>query len=140
MKSLVKPKVPDSVFNLSDDLASGQTKLAFQSLDNYLESTSGDEKSSFIKILGLLAEQFRSLLLVNLLTEAKLSQSQMAEKLGWSTGRIFILSKHAKNFSISRLKQLLSQLLAIDYTIKSSDQDPRLLLEILISKSMTDRH
>lgn len=140
VQALVKPKVPDSVFNLSDDLASGRAQLAYQSLNNYLESAAGDEKSSFIKIVGLLAEQFRSLLLINLLSEAKLSQSEIAEKLGWSSGRVFILSKHAKNFSIASLKLLLSQLLAIDYTIKSSDSDPRLLLELLISKSVTNRH
>ncbi len=133
VKSLVKPRVPDSVFKLSDNLASRQSKQALESLANYLESASGDEKSAFIKIIGLLSEQFRSLLLVNLLSESGATPAAMAEKLGWSTGRIFILSKHAKNFSTIALKQLLSQLLAIDIRLKTSDANPRLMLDLLIS-------
>lgn len=133
VQAMVRPKVPDSVFVLSDNLASGKVKAAFQSLENYLQTAAGDEKTAFIKVIGLLAEQFRSLLLVSLLMDQNLDNAAIAEKLGWSTGRIFILSKHAKNFSVKTLKRLLAQLLVIDTKIKSSDANPRLLVDLFIA-------
>lgn len=136
VQALVKPRVPDSVFDLSDNLASGNTKLAFQSLQNYLETATGDEKTAFIKVIGLLAEQFRSLLLVSILQAQNLDNSAIAEKLGWSSGRIFILSKHAKNFSQPTLTRLLGQLLAIDLKLKTSDANPRLLVDLFISSAV----
>ncbi|OGE82803.1 MAG: hypothetical protein A3B10_03805 [Candidatus Doudnabacteria bacterium RIFCSPLOWO2_01_FULL_44_21] len=132
VKSLVKPKLPDSVFNLSDNLALHNQEAAFQSLENYLETATGDEKSAFIKITGLLAEQFRSLLLINLLQAKQLTNAQIAEKLGWSSGRVFILTKHSKNFSKASLIKLLGQLLVVDQKIKSTDANPRLLLDMFI--------
>ena len=133
VKNLVKPKVPDSVFALSDNLAQGQTRQAFQALENYLENMPGEEKLAFIKVIGLLAEQFRSLLMVNLLLDQNLDNGAIAEKLGWSTGRIFILTKHAKNFSTTILARLLNQLLIIDFKLKSTDANPRLLVDLFIA-------
>ncbi|HTL39194.1 MAG TPA: hypothetical protein VL306_00030 [Methylomirabilota bacterium] len=137
VKNLIKPKIPDSVFSLSDNLAQGEQKQAYQSLENYLENAGGDEKLVFIKVVGLLAEQFRSLLLVRLLSDQKLDNAEIAEKLGWSTGRIFILSKHARNFSVAILTNFLNQLLNIDYKLKSSDNNPRLLVDLFIASTKT---
>ncbi len=135
IEALVKPKVSDSVFKLSDNLASGNRKMAFESLNNYLSSASGDEKSAFIKVIGLLAEQFRSILLVSLLQTQGMDNSGIAEKLGWSTGRVFMVSKHTKNFSESQIKRFLANLLNIDRKIKSSDANPRLLMDQFLAQT-----
>ncbi len=133
--SLVKPKVPDSVFALTDNIASGNRSGAFQALENSLSVSSGEEKGAFIKIVGLLSEQVRSLLNVTLLKDEGLSEAQIAEKLGYSSGRVFVLSKNARNFSPDRLKKLIMELTRIDQALKSSDANPHLLLDLFIAKA-----
>lgn len=135
VRSLVKPKIPDSVFRLSDSLASKNQIESFNALNNYLETSTGDEKSAFIKVIGLLAEQFRSLLLINLLIAEKLDNATIAERLGWSSGRVFVVSKNASNFSVEKLKTMLGQLLLIDQKMKSSDTSPRLLVDLFIAQT-----
>lgn len=132
---LVKPKVPDSVFALTDGIAGGNRKAAFQALENSLTSAAGDEKGAFIKVVGLLSEQIRSLLNVSLLKEEGLSADAIAEKLGYSSGRVFVLSKHAANFNPQKLKKLLSELLKIDQSLKSSETNPHLLVDLFIAKA-----
>lgn len=132
---LVKPKIPDSVFALTDSIAAGNRQGAFQALENSLSSSAGEEKGAFIKIVGLLSEQVRSLLNVVLLKEEGLSESQIAEKLGYSAGRVFVLSKNARNFSADRLKKLVVELTKIDQALKSSDSNPQLLVDLFIAKA-----
>jgi DNA polymerase III delta subunit len=132
---LVKPKVPDSVFALTDNIASGNRTGAFQALENSLSSSAGDDKGAFIKIVGLLSEQVRSLLNVSLLKQEGLSDADIAEKLGYSPGRVFILTKHSRNFSADKLKKLIMELSRIDYALKSSDANPHLLVDLFITQT-----
>ena len=91
-----------------------------------------DEKSMSIKLLGLLSEQLRSLLVVSMLSSQNMNQNQIADFLGWSPGRVFITLKHAAHINLSKLKNLLSRLQASDLMIKSSDTNPKLLLDLLL--------
>jgi len=127
--SLVRAKIPDSVFALSDQIVARNQKGAFSALENYLSASTADEKTNFIKIIGLLSEQIRSLYVVSLLAREKLGQDQIAEKLGWSTGRVFITLKNAQKVSLEKLKKLLEKLLLIDVKIKTSDPNLSLLLD-----------
>ena len=131
---LVLAKVPDSVFNFSDSLAAKDRRQAFAALANFLAGAAGDEKSAFIKIVGLLAEQFRSLLLLSTLQAAGLDGAAIAEKLGWSSGRVFMVSKRAGSFAPDVLHRILARLLAIDLAIKSTDANPRLMLDQFIAE------
>ena len=133
--ALVKPKIPDSVFALTDNIASGNRQAAFQALENSLSSSGGDVKGAFIKIVGLLSEQVRSLLNVALLKEDGLSEAEIAEKLGYSPGRVFVLAKNARNFSPDRLKKLIMELTKIDQALKSSEANPQLLVDLFIAKA-----
>ncbi len=130
--SLVKPKVPDSVFALTNEMVAKNQKGAFQALENFLDSQTLDEKSAFIKIIGLLSEQIRSLLVVFLLQKSGQSNELIAEKLGWTSGRVFITSKNLKNISESKLKRLLAELLLIDQRIKSSDANTKLDIDLFL--------
>jgi DNA polymerase-3 subunit delta len=131
---LVPAKVPDSVFIFSDSLAAKDRRQAYAALANFLAGAAGDEKGAFIKIIGLLAEQFRSLLLLNTLQTAGLSAADIAEKLGWSSGRVFMMSKRASSFAPDVLRRILARLLAIDLAIKSTDANPRLMLDQFIAE------
>jgi DNA polymerase-3 subunit delta len=132
VENLVKPKIHDSVFNLTDQVVAKNQKGAFQALENFLTSQTAEEKSSFIKIVALLAEQLRSLLAVSILSNQGLSNEDIGEKLGWTPGRVFITARNSRNISIEKLKKLLAHLLAIDYRIKTSETNQKLDLDLFV--------
>ena len=135
VESLVRPKIPDSVFNLTDQVVARNQKGAFQALENFLANQTVEEKTSLIKIVALLSEQLRSLLVVSLLLQQELNNDQIAEKLGWTSGRVFITARNLRNVSTGKLKQLLSKLLSIDYQIKSSDTNHKLDLDLFLAQA-----
>lgn len=132
VKALVRAKILDSVFALTDRIVAGDRQGAFQALENFLATSSTDEKATFIKIIGLLAEQVRSLLLISLLSAQGLGQDEIAEKLGWSAGRVFITTKNARGISLARFKGLLARLLTIDLKTKTSEPNLSLLIDQFI--------
>jgi len=134
---LVRPKVPDSVFAMTDEILARNKKGAFDALENFLAGQTVDEKSAFIKIIGLFSEQIRSLLLVSMLVKKGLNNDEIAEKLGWSSGRVFITAKNARSAREDKLKKLLSQLVVIDSKIKSSEVNSKLLVNIFITEAVS---
>lgn len=135
VKALVKPKLPDSVFLLTNNIAANNRRGAFEALENFMANSNSDEKNAFIKIIGLLAEQVRGLLSLSLLQAEGVGNETIAEKLGWTSGRVFMVGKNARNFSIPKLTQLLRDLGVIDAKLKSSDKDPNLLVDLFLTRA-----
>lgn len=133
---LVKPKLSDSAFDLTDEISNNNKVKAFEILENLLGSSTAEEKTAVIKILGLLAEQIRSLILVKLCLQEKMNSGDIAEKLGWSSGRVFVVSKHAQKITLEKLKKLLNRLLVLDLSLKSSETNPRLLMDLFINSAI----
>lgn len=134
VSELVTAQVPENVFALSDAVVAQNKKQALEVLENLMGTGNMDEKSMAIKLLGLLSEQIRSLLVVNLLQKENMDQNQIAEFLGWSPGRVFMTLKKSTSLNIDKLKRLLKQLLAADAVIKVSETSPKLLIDLLIAK------
>ncbi|HEV8601394.1 MAG TPA: hypothetical protein VGQ87_02230, partial [Patescibacteria group bacterium] len=134
VEKLVNTKVSENVFALADNIMSGRENEAMLALENLLNA-GADEKSEVIKLVGLLAEQLRSSLLVYLLKARNISQDEMAEALGWSPGRVFMVSKGLAKFDATKAKNLLNRLLLIDQSLKSSEASPRLLLDLFIHQA-----
>lgn len=132
VSNLVRAKIPDSVFALTDQIVAKNVKGAFQALENFLFTATAEEKITLIKVVGLLSEQLRSLLIVGLLLKDGQTNEQIAETLGWSSGRVFVTAKNLKNASLSKLKQLLAQLMLIDNRIKSTDANVKLDLDLFL--------
>ena len=131
---LVAAKVPDNVFALSDAVVSNDRARAMSVLENLIREENADEKSLAIKLLGLLSEQMRSLLVVSMLAKQNMNQNQIADYLGWSTGRVFITMKHSASINLQKIKNLLQRLMKADLQIKTSDVNPSLLIDLLIVK------
>ncbi|MGE5393051.1 MAG: DNA polymerase III subunit delta [Candidatus Saccharibacteria bacterium] len=129
VEMLVRPKVPENVFALSDHVLSGDRKAALKVVEQLFGGGEADEKGTAIKLAGLLSEQLRSLAVVSLLKAAGLSQEETAERLGWSSGRVFITSKNSAKIDPQKLKLLLRKLLKMELLLKSTDVNPRFLLE-----------
>jgi DNA polymerase III delta subunit len=135
VEALVKPKIPDSVFSLTDQMIAKNQKGTFQALENFLSASSAEEKGLLIQVVGLLSEQLRSLLVVSLLSAENLTNDQIAERLGWSSGRVFITAKHSRNIALPKLKSLLADLLLIDHKIKSSDSNLKLEIDLFLAQA-----
>ena len=95
-------------------------------------SQSAELKAEIIQMIGALASQFRSLLLVKDIE--KLSPAEIASKLKWKPGRVWVMQKLSKKFTASRLRQFLSDLKALDMRLKTSEEPPKLLLTLFFQK------
>jgi DNA polymerase III subunit delta len=132
VRALVKPKVPENVFALTDEIARKNSKGSLRILEQLLGQPAADEKSATIKIIGLLAEQVRAMLVVKVLQEEDKSQQEIADLLGWSGGRVFVTAKNAAAQKADRLRRMLTLLTDIDSKLKSSDDNPKLLIDQFI--------
>lgn len=124
-----------NIFDLTNLVAAGEISQALLVLEQMLWGAgSTDQKSQVIQVVGALAGQLRSLLLVKELEES--DSAEIARILDWKEGRVWINQKLAKKFSQERLLQLLKDLHAIDFRLKTSEESPKLLLSLLFQKSV----
>jgi DNA polymerase III subunit delta len=134
VRALVRPKIPENVFALTDEIAKKNKKTSMEIVERLLTAPAADEKSATIKIIGLLAEQIRGMLMVKTLQDEKKTAEEIAEALGWSSGRVYILSKNAASQKIENLKRMITMLTDIDLKLKSSEDNPKLLIDQFILK------
>ncbi len=136
IEDLVSPNVTQNVFALTNLVAERRTSQAVRLLEQMVSSVAAtDAKSQIIQIVGALAQQTRSLLLAK--SQEKKPPAEIAKALGWKEGRVWINLKLAKKFEETKLVQLLRDLKAIDYRLKTSEESPKLLLALFFQKAAT---
>ena len=122
VEDLIMPGANYKMFELTDALAKKDKKRALEAL---YEALDNDEKP--VELLGLLAWQIRNLL------RFKLNPDKPSElKL-----HPFVLEKTkaaAKLFSIEELDAILSKIIDMDLTFKTSEADAKTALSLLISE------
>lgn len=130
---IISRNLSQNVFDLTNSFAEGKTGEATRILERLIGRGPVSElKSQAIQLVGALASQIRSLLLVRELENVETAQA--AKILGWKEGRIWVNRKLAKKFSTEKLQQLLEDLRAIDYRLKTSEEPPKLLLALFLQK------
>ena len=132
--AIVRPNVSQNVFALTNLFAEGRAAEA----QRYLEILIGpgpaaDLKSQSIQIIGALAMQIRSLLLVKDLERE--TPAKIAHALGWKEGRVWINQKLARKFSVEKLAAMMADLRALDLRLKTSEEPPKLLLSLFLQKA-----
>lgn len=120
------------VFALTNAVADGKVAEAIKLLGRMVSDAGAQQKTQLLQILGALASQIHSLLLVKSISDRP---QDIAKKLGWKEGRVWINSKLAAKFSRAKLKQMLADLKAIDLRLKTSDEPMNLLLTLFIQKA-----
>jgi DNA polymerase III delta subunit len=136
VQQIVPTTVSQSVFDLTNAIAEGRIPDALWLLEQFLKgSSAADSKKEIIQIVGALASQIRSLILVQDFKNQ--SPGEIAKILGWKEGRVWINLKLAKKFSKERLLKLLADLKAIDLRLKTSEEPPKLLLTLFFQKAAT---
>lgn len=132
--ALVGRSLPDNVFELTNLFAEGRGREAAFVLQRMLGRGVGAElQKQAIQIVGALASQVRSLLLVKAV--AGQAPEAAAKKLGWKEGRVWVNRKLAGKFDDKKLRSMLVDLQAIDRRLKTSEESPRLLLALFLQKA-----
>lgn len=135
VQQIVPQNITQNIFNLTDLVAQNQIPQALTLLEQMIGAVqTSDTKTQIIQIVGALAFQIRSLLLVKDLAEQH-SQAEIARFLDWKEGRVWINLKLAKKFTKERLIGLIQNLKAIDFRLKTSEEPPKLLLALFFQKA-----
>ncbi len=123
------------VFDLTNAIADNKKQEAMQLLGKFLAAQTGsDEKSGVIQLNALLSEQFRNVAMVQDFMSRKTGESEILEKTGWKSGRLFVMNKIASKFPSRKIIELLNKLESLDEELKSSSTPPRVLLDLILSQ------
>ena len=130
IKKIVSPKIDDNIFKLTDAIAQKNKSLAIKLInENMLSGT----KETII--LAKIIWQFKNLILIKDLIESKKIQPSL--EIISQTLRLhpFVVKKAlatARNYNLNQLKKIYYRLLTIDYKIKTSQVEPRVLFDLLV--------
>lgn len=134
IRAIVPQNFDFIVFDLTNFLAEGRVREALTVLSHLLDfATATEQKSETLKIIGALASQIRSLLLVK--ETEDLPEAEAARDLGWKEARVRINRRLSKKFRREQLMKLLRDLRAIDLRLKTSDEPEKLLLALFMQKA-----
>ncbi len=126
---LVSKTVEQDVFSLVDHVIHRRKKEALQVFYDLIK-----QKEEPIKILALLARQFRILYQVKELATRGYSQQNIAATLKLHPYVIKLASQQSKQFEEKKLLTFLDEIAETDYRIKTGKIDKQLALELFIIK------
>jgi DNA polymerase III subunit delta len=128
IKLLASPPLDEDVFSIFDNIASRKVDKVFSTLHDLF--VSGEEP---IKLIGLLARQFRMMLLAKTIQKDH-SQQEIATMLKLHPYAAKKTLEQARRFSEESLREFLSILAEEDFRMKTGKTDKRLAIEVFISK------
>lgn len=127
IKNLVPRTLEQNVFSLIDRIVKRNTEEALLFFYDLLE-----QKEEPIKILSLLATQFRLIYQVKELYKRGYGQNQTAGYLKVHPFRVKLAGEQANGFTEEELQNIMNHLADIDYKMKTGKMDKKLLLELFI--------
>lgn len=133
VNQIVENSTGVDVFELINAVATKNKKTALQIMNDYFETESVDEKANAIKITALLSDQFRSLLIALDSTQRGLPDEAVLQLTGWKSGRLFIMKKLARNFTLVQVRQALYKLENLDKELKTGSIPPHVVLDLIIA-------
>ncbi|SFE28543.1 DNA polymerase III subunit delta [Alteribacillus iranensis] len=127
--TMIARTLEDNIFDLVDHVVNRRREKAFRVYFDLLK-----QNEEPIKILNLLARQFRIILHVLRLKQKGYSRQKMASKLKLHPYAVKIAEGQSAHFNERTLAGILSDLADADYAIKTGKIDKSLCLELNISK------
>jgi len=116
-----------NVFQLVEEIVQLRPEKAMSIFHDLLR-----EKEEPIKLLFLIARQFRIILGTKELSKQGFSQAQIASKLGAHPYAIKLAGEQAKRFKPETLERIVKELADLDYAMKTGAIDKTLGLELFI--------
>lgn len=132
---LVPKSAEQNVFMLVENVIARNIPKALKILDELLY-----RQEEPIKILGLLASQFRLLYQVKECMQVGYSQQQIASRIGVHPYRVKLAGQKVRGFSVEELYAIMEELAEADYQMKTSGLDKKLVLEFFIMKRKASAH
>ncbi len=133
VKSLVKTKLDENIFNLTDALGQKNKKLALKLISDQLKSG-----TTPAELLSKAIWQFKNLLIIKEFSE-KNGYGYSPTSINYQLNiHPFVIKKtmaQIKNHQLADLKKIYASLLEIDYKLKTSQIEPEVLFDLLIIKS-----
>jgi DNA polymerase-3 subunit delta len=126
---LVARSTEQNVFILIEDIVQLRLDRAFVILEELLK-----QKEEPIKILMLIARQFRIILQVKELSKQGYSHPQMASQIGLHPFAVKVAEGQAKRYETAKLGMILAQLADLDFQMKTGRIDKVLGLELFLLK------
>lgn len=126
---IINKTIDMDIFNLIDNIVLKKKKEAITSYNEMVKC--GEEP---IKILIMLASQFRLMLQVKLLNKKGYLEKDMASTLNIHPYRIKLALQKSRNFTEKELMNFMMNLADLDSKIKQSEIDKKLALELFILK------
>jgi len=123
------------IFDLTDALALGNTSRALRLAHTLASGPQTQIKGSCIYLAALLIGQFRGLFLVKKLSDAKKTDQQIADILGWDPKRVWVNKKKIGQRTVKELQHILHSLCEYDYSLKTSSSNPLAALDLLICRA-----
>lgn len=133
INSLVKTKLDEDVFKLTDALGQKNKAAALKLISDQLQSGTAPTE-----LLAKITWQFRNLLVVKGFTEANGSgydPSSLSYQLGLHPFVVKKTMAQVRDHSFTELKKNYQALLKIDRQLKTSQLDPEVLFDLLVAKN-----
>ena len=114
----------DSVFKLAEAIAYGRIDVSLGLL-----KTLKNQGAILVQVMGLIARQFRILLILKSLAGQSLSEGERARLIRVSPYFLGNYEKQAKKFTVVKLKKIIQLLSSTDIGIKRSSLNGWMILE-----------
>ena len=127
LADLVPVALEDNIFLLTEALTKRNTSQAFQVFSDLMM-----QKEEPIKLIVMIANQFRLLKQIQTLNAGGLSEKDIASKLAIHPFRVRIARQQAQNFTPAELDDILNRLATADIKVKSGFITGEIALELFI--------
>lgn len=124
---IISRTIEGDIFVLIERIANREFSAAYEILQELMK-----QNEEPIKILALLARQFRMILQCKMMSKEGYSQKQIATHLKLHPYPIKIATEQGKRFKEDQLIEIINQVAELDYHIKSGQRDKQLGLEMLL--------
>lgn len=129
VKELVPKSLEHNVFDLTNDVLSGNGEKAIQLYEDLL--LQGEET---IKLNAILLNQIRLFLQTKILAKLGYQQANIAETLKIHPYRVKLALQQVRSFELSRLEAIYDELVENDFKMKTGKMEKELLFELFILK------
>jgi len=129
VRQMVRTKFDENIFHLTDALSEKNGKLSLKLLNDQIRSGAHP-----LYVLTMLVRQFRILLQVKEILNQEENYYTVASRLNLHPFVAQKAIKEARRFTLDELKNIYQKLLEIDIKLKTSQDDPRVLFDLLVMK------
>lgn len=127
VKNLVVRNTEQNIFALIEEIANLRVDRALAIMYDLLK-----QREEPIKIVALIARQFRIMLQVKELSRQSYSQQQIASQIGVHPYAVKLAMEQARKFEGEKLSHILASIAELDYEMKSGKKEKVLGLELFL--------